>query len=124
MAVFQAPREAVDDRDASIPPLTAIRGSYTSLIPVSLSHSADLGRHLGGSQNAHLIFLPCDPPLDQATFYELVSQWFFSTDPVYFAVTDLHGEALGIMSLLCIEPKHKGIELGWVVLGDALKRTR
>ncbi|RSL61188.1 hypothetical protein CEP53_005176 [Fusarium sp. AF-6] len=125
MALVEAPGEAVDDRTVPFSPRTLMSGAYTSLVPLSLCRYPDLFRHLGGSHNAHLwAFLPSDPFLDEDTCDAVIKQWSLSEVPQYFAVINLQGEALGIMSFLSINPGHRGIKIGWVVLGDALKRTR
>ncbi|RSL80809.1 hypothetical protein CEP51_006292 [Fusarium floridanum] len=125
MTLVEALGEAVDDRTVPFPPRTPMSGAYISLLPLFLSRSPDLFRHLGGSHNAHLwAFLPSDPFLDQDTCDAVIKQWSLSEDPQYFAVVNLQGEVLGVMSFLRINPEHRGIEIGWVVLGDSLKRTR
>ncbi|XEV01221.1 hypothetical protein FSHL1_006508 [Fusarium sambucinum] len=121
----QPPGEKVDDRVVSFPPTTPMRGTFASLTPLSASHSPALFTHLGGHSNALLwTFLPSNPIPDQACCDALVAEWSISRDPQYFVVTNPQGEALGIMSFLSILPEHRGIEIGWVVLGNALKRTR
>ena len=46
-----------------------------------------------------------------------------STDPLFYAICP-EGEALGHASYMRIEPKHRVIEVGGIMYGPSLRRTR
>ena len=133
MDLSEPPGQPVTDRDVPFPPHSPIPGTYTSLRPLSLSHSSSLFNHLGSDANARLwTYLPRHPPADQASCDGLITAWSASRDPQYYAVVvpgsksddETAGTPLGIMALLNIVPEHRRLEIGWVILGAALQRTR
>lgn len=115
---------------AVAPSRITIAGRHASLVPVSESHTRVLFSHLGGPERNDLwTYLFTDSPPDLATFEPQVANWSTSTDPLYFAVIGKNpktneDEALGVLSYLNIEPEHRRIEIGSIVLGEAVKRTR
>lgn len=112
------PKEAVD------PPHTALRGRSVSLVPLTPDHAPALWTHLGGDANLWrwTYMLGAGFPT-LASCEEAVAAWSASQDPQFYAVV-VAGEALGIMSYLSIVPAHRRIEVGSVILGGALQRSR
>lgn len=58
-----------------------------------------------------------------------VDSWSVAEDPQYYAVlsgpaSDPSSEPAGIMSYLSIVPDHRRIEIGCIIFGEGLKRTR
>lgn len=132
MSLIEPPGLPVTDRDVRFPPHSSIPGKYTSLQPLSLSHSYSLFSHLGSDANARLwTYMPQQPPADQTSFDAHITALSASRDPQYYTVVvpgsesdETAGTPLGIMSLLSIVPEHRRLEIGWVILGAALQRTR
>ncbi|KAI6778269.1 uncharacterized protein J7T54_004176 [Emericellopsis cladophorae] len=123
------PGDRVPSREVPFPPHAPIKGSYAHLVPLHLDHTASLFKHIGGQDNATLwTFIPLEPPLipplTETDAEALVRKWTASKDPQYYAVLDEKGEALGVLSYLNIVPTHRRIEIGWIVLGKALQKTR
>lgn len=112
------------------PPHEAIHGKYCSLVPLSESHAESLYRHLAGPDNIptwDYMSIECAQSLED--FKKVVVQWLVSKDPQYYVVlahpaSEPAAEPVGIMSFLSIVPEHRRIEIGWVVLGHVLRRTR
>lgn len=113
---------------AVAPPRTPITGRYSSLEPLEPSHMPSLFSNIAGPSNEDLwTYLPTTSPPDIGAFEREFSQWSASTDPLYYAVVAGEGgakEVLGMMSYLSIVPEHRRLEIGWIVLGEKLKRTR
>jgi len=66
-----------------------------------------------------------DPPQDRAGFEGWFAHAAVSEDPMYFAVIDPSSERCeGRQSLLRITPEHGVIEVGHVLWGPAIARTR
>ncbi|KAL2210863.1 acetyltransferase [Sarocladium strictum] len=112
---------------ARAPERTPIVGQHSTLVPLTTKHAPSLFSHVAGPEReASWTYLSLDSPPDLGTFEPYVAQWAASTDPFYYAVMGGKDgkEALGMMSYLSIVPEHRRIEIGWVMLGDKLKRTR
>jgi RimJ/RimL family protein N-acetyltransferase len=63
------------------------------------------------------------PFADRAAFAEALKTRQASNDPLFFAILDARsGRATGIASYMRIEPAHRVIEIGGIVLSPALQR--
>ncbi|KAK4061899.1 hypothetical protein Trihar35433_9499 [Trichoderma harzianum] len=92
---------------ALLPPRTPLHGRYTSVVPLQPEHWRAIYKHLGGEENAwRWKYMPLEGLLTEEA----------SSDPA--------SEPAGILSYLSIVPNHRRIEIGWVILGDALKHSR
>ncbi|GKT66923.1 GNAT family acetyltransferase [Colletotrichum tofieldiae] len=115
---------------ATAPSRTPLHGRYTSLVPLEVSHSQAIFKHLGREENAHRwAYLFNEPFLEYKQCETTITQWSASTDPLYFAVlsgpaSDPSSEPVGIMSYMSIVPSHRRIEIGSIIFGEQLKRTR
>ena len=113
------------DRTVPFPPHTPIPGSHVSLMPMSPAYSASLFANLGGPSNAHLwTYIPRGHIPDQAACDALVADFSQSRDMQHYAITNANGEALGTLAYMSIVPEHRRLEIGCVILGHGLKRTR
>jgi RimJ/RimL family protein N-acetyltransferase len=66
-----------------------------------------------------------DTPQDRATFQTWLTQAASSPDPMFFAVIDRStGRCEGRQSLMRITPEHGVIEVGHILWGPAIARTR
>lgn len=115
---------------AKTPARAPLHGRYTSLVPLDLSHSAPLFDALAGERNAALwTYLPWHPVLKKAPFEDMVRDLATSTTYHYYAVltgpaSDPNSRPAGIASYLNIVPDHLRIEIGGIILGAGLSRTR
>lgn len=115
---------------AQSPGRVAQHGRYTSLIPTTPDHSASLFKHLGGEANrARWKYVPNYGPSDAAECEERTQKWSESADPYFFTVltgpeSDPASEPAGVITYLNIVPGHLRIEIGHIILGEKLSRTR
>lgn len=120
----------VSTEPALLPPRTPLHGRYASVVPLRPEHWKAIYRHLGGEENAwRWKYMPIEGLLSEEACEETIKAWSASEDPIYYAVlsgpaSDPASEPAGILSYLSIVPNHRRIEIGWVILGDALKHSR
>ncbi|SPO06262.1 related to GNAT family acetyltransferase [Cephalotrichum gorgonifer] len=115
---------------ATTPTHVNLHGRYTSVLPMSTDHSASLFTHVGGKHNVPrwtYMTRPGFPTLQ--SFEDYTAECIASADPLFFSIltgpaSDPASEAAGIVSYLSIVPDHLRIEIGSVILGDKLARTR
>lgn len=107
-------RVTLDGRSARLEPLDAAR------------HGANLfssAREPGAEERFRYLF--DDPPADMATFTGWLDKASGSADPLFFAVIDKStGRAEGRQALMRIDPVHGVIEIGSILWGPAIARTR
>lgn len=115
---------------ATIPSRAPLYGRHTSLIPLDPSHSDALFDALAGERNASLwTYMPWHPVLEKAPFEDLVRDLTVSKTYHYYAVltgpaSDPSSKPAGITSYLNIVPDDLRIEIGGIMLGAGLSRTR
>ncbi|KAH0495905.1 hypothetical protein TgHK011_009430 [Trichoderma gracile] len=120
----------VSAEPALLPPRTPLHGRYSSVVPLRPEHWRAIYKHLGGEENAwRWNYMPIEGFLSEEACETTIRAWAASEDPIYYAVlsgpaSDAASEPAGILSYLSIVPSHRRIEIGWVILGDALKHTR
>lgn len=104
-----------------------LHGRYARLEPL------DAGRHgrdlFASSQEPgaedRFRFLFDEPPANEAAFAPWLTKAEASTDPLFFAVIDAATErAEGRQALMRIEPNHGVIEIGNILWGPRIARTR
>lgn len=115
---------------AQSPPHTALHGRHTSLVPLRPEHSASIFKHLGGEDNfwRWTYMLTGGFPSAEHCDKE-IAEWSASKDPLYYAVmsgpeSDPASEPAGLMAYLNIVPGQRRIEVGCIILGEALKQSR
>src|SRR5262249_60295243 len=70
-------------------------------------------------------YLSENAPADAATFQTWMDKAATSEDPLFFAVVDLRtGKAEGRQALMRIDPAHGVIEIGSILWGPAIARSR
>lgn len=115
---------------ATTPARVSLHGRYTSLVPVLPAHSESLFKHLGGEHNQRRwTYLNNEGPLDLDACKKLTQKWIQSEDPLFFTVltrpaSDPASEPAGVASYMNIVPDHLRIEIGSIILGEKLGRTR
>ena len=102
-------------------------GRYVTVEPLDpAKHGDSLWREVGGLDKADLWrWMPDGPFETRAEFDAVLAAKAVSTDPLFHAVVDnATGLAVGHASFMRIEPKHRVIEVGGIMFGPTLQRTR
>lgn len=119
------PGDPVAPADIPFPPRKDLVGKYTTLTPASKAHAEDLFTNIAGEANVDLWkYLPRPTPADTQAMAALIDAWLKSQGTIHFAVRDPKGEVIGTLAYLAIEPEHRRLEIGWVVLGKKLQKTK
>jgi RimJ/RimL family protein N-acetyltransferase len=109
------------------PEPTVLEGRDVRLEPLDPARHGDgLFDALGGPGRETLwLYLPDTPPRDRHEFDELLTRMATSGDRLPFAILDPRsGTACGWASYLRIEPDHRVVEVGYILYGPGLQRTR
>jgi RimJ/RimL family protein N-acetyltransferase len=108
------------------PQRVAIEGRYVRLEPLSGAHAKDLFAASSGEGAAQrFAFLPASPPRSIDDLLAWIEQANRGEDRLYHAVIDqAGGAALGRQSLMRIVPEHGVIEIGDILWGPRMARTR
>jgi RimJ/RimL family protein N-acetyltransferase len=109
------------------PDRVTLDGRYARLEPLDpAQHGPDLlaaARAPGADDRFR--YLSEDPPADLAALTPWLVKAAASADPLFFAVIDrATGRAEGRQSLMRIEPAHGVIEIGHILWGPVIARTR
>lgn len=110
------------------PARTPIDGRYARLEPIDpRRHLAELyaaGHEVDGADDVWT-WLPYGPFASETAFLSWLRDCAASADPMFFAIADqAAGRFLGMASLMDIQPKVGGIEIGHIWLGPELQRSR
>jgi RimJ/RimL family protein N-acetyltransferase len=104
-----------------------LEGCYSRLEPIDpMRHGPDLVESalLPGAED-RFRYLFEEPPADAAAFAPWLEKAAMSKDPLFFAVIDSRtGRAEGRQALMRIDPVHGVIEIGSILWGPAIARTR
>ena len=114
-------------KGAPRPERIALDGRYARLEPLDPArHGQDLlasAQEPGSDDRFRYLF--DEPPADYAAFLPWLEKASASADPMFFAVIDKRtGRAEGRQSFLRIEPAHGVIEVGHILWGPAIARSR
>jgi RimJ/RimL family protein N-acetyltransferase len=103
-----------------------LEGRYLRLEPLSRAHAADLYASLPPTEAPRLYrYLPDPPPATVDDLADWVSRSAGSEDPLFFACVErVTGRVVGRQSLLRITPEHGVIEIGHILWGGAMARSR
>ena len=119
--------EKVLDWQGATKPLAAlIQGRYCEMQPLEVErHSADLfaafSEDLAGK---NWTYLPANPPKNISEFKQWLALTCNSNDPLFYAVVDKRcGLAIGMASLMRIDPGNGVIEVGHIHFSDQLQKT-
>lgn len=117
----------VENRPARRPErATVLAGSIVDVCPLdAAAHSDALFRGIQGPANDALwTYLGSGPFHRRDDFDRFLIPFADSEDPLPFAIVDKKTrEAVGIATYLRIEPKHRVIEVGYLVFTPALQKT-
>ncbi|GLT24571.1 N-acetyltransferase [Zoogloea oryzae] len=107
------------------PAATLLFGRYCRLDPLDANrHGAALyAAFTADRTGANWTYLPYGPFANEAAFSAWIASVAGGSDPLFFAVIDGQGQAVGIVSYLRITPAHGCIEIGHLHFSEALKHT-
>ena len=116
-----------DWRGAPRPERVTLQGRYTRIEPLSAAlHGAELfrsAREPGADDRFR--YLPDNPPADEISFQPWMEKAAASSDPLFSAVIDLRtGKAEGRQALMRIDAANGVIEIGNILWGPAIARSR
>jgi len=117
----------VDDRSAPRPVHCILEGKYGRLRPIEPARDAERLYRLshGETRQALWAYLSSGPFATPSDFEGHVASIAASTtDTVYWAIADATDAAVGWLSLMRIEPRHRVIEVGNILYTPLLQRTR
>lgn len=112
---------------ARAPQRVDLSGRYVRIEPLSaLRHGDDLFAAAGGEKRKDLWTYMGDGPFaTRAAFEENIRAKEASNDPLFFALIDLETDVCGgHAALMRIDRANRVIEIGNIMLGPALQRTR
>jgi RimJ/RimL family protein N-acetyltransferase len=105
------------------PAPVVIEGRYTRLEPLSPAHAGGLFK--ASSEAGRFDYLPDSPPRDISEVQAWIERSLKNKDLLFSTVIDrASGEAAGRQALMRIEPAHGVIEIGNILWGPAISRTR
>jgi RimJ/RimL family protein N-acetyltransferase len=108
------------------PPRTSITGRYCRVEPLDAAvHGDDLFDCIGAPANndGRWTYLSAGPFENRQTFHEWLDTSVESHDPLYFAIVDRQGHAIGIAAYMRIDRANGVIEIGHLNFSRALQRT-
>lgn len=104
------------------PETVVLEGRYTRLEPLRPQHASELFR---AASPARYRYLSGEAPATEAEAEAWIASAISAPDPLYFAVIDRNtGRCEGRQGLMAIMPQHGSIEVGGVLWGDRIARTR
>ena len=108
------------------PERVALEGRYARLEPLGAAHApALLKASAGEGAAARFAYLPAEPPRDLADIELWISRAAAGGDRLYSAVIDrASGQAAGRQALMRIDPANGVIEIGDILWGPAMARSR
>jgi RimJ/RimL family protein N-acetyltransferase len=109
-----------------LPFRTALEGRYTRLEPIGPQHVADLYRAASApGAEQRFAYLFSHPPASEDDLAQWVAAAAAKDDPLLFAVIDRDsGRTGGYQALMRIVPEHGVIEIGSIMWGPEIARTR
>ncbi|WP_181275933.1 GNAT family N-acetyltransferase [Brevibacterium oceani] len=120
--------ELRDYAGAQPPRRKTIHGRFVDLEPLDPSAHADALFAVVSAPEGieeRFRYLPQTPQTDRAEFDSWIAEAADSSDPLFFAVVDRStGDAVGRQALMRIDTANGVIEVGHVLWGPALSRTR
>lgn len=111
---------------ASRPQSGPFSGRYCTIEHLDVSkHGQDLFEALyAPSDDADWTYMPYERPVDGPAFLKWLQSNSTSTDPYWYTILDANKKAQGMFTYLRIVPEVGSTEIGHIMLGRALQRSR
>ena len=110
---------------ADKPARHALEGRYVRLEPIAALHAEALYAASTEGAGERFRYLAESPPADVAAMCRWIETAAAASDRIYFACVDRgSGRALGRQALMSIVPEHGVIEIGSILWGPKMSRTR
>ena len=116
----------VPDRPAPRPERTVLAGRFVVLEPLDAEkHADDLWAAVEPGRSDHIWdYMPDGPFADAAAFRAFIGAKAVSPDPLFWAIVKADtGRAVGYQTLMRIDPVHRVVETGNILMAPALQRT-
>ncbi|KKB07031.1 GCN5 family acetyltransferase [Devosia geojensis] len=110
----------------SAPQRVVLEGRYVRLEPMAIGHAETMFAAVSGpGAEARHRWLPLYPPADVEELRAWIATAAASPDSLYFAVIDrTTGRCGGRHALMRQRPEHGSVEIGGVLWGEGIARTR
>ena len=108
------------------PPRTSITGRFCRVDPLDpVAHGDDLYECIGAPVNhdGRWTYLPYGPFDDREGFQRWLDKVALGEDPLFFAIVDRRGRAVGVAAYMRIDAAHGVIEIGHLNFSRHLQRT-
>ncbi len=108
------------------PPKVAVRGQYAAIEPLDpKARAAELFEAVSEDKDGRMwTYLPYGPFVTR----EAYAGWMYLTcmgdDPQFYSIVDLKGGAVGMASLMRVDPKGGSIEVGHISLSPRAQKSR
>ncbi|KAM3554330.1 hypothetical protein ARSEF4850_006500 [Beauveria asiatica] len=120
----------VSTESAKLPTGIELCGQFTGLRRLDPSHATSLFKHLGGKENFWrwtYMMSSGFPSMESCT--EAIREWAEKSDPFFYSVydqslSDSSSEPAGMVSYMAAVPDHRRIEIGSVIMGEKLVKSR
>jgi len=108
----------------AVPARRVLRGTFCEVVPlVPERHGPELFRAFSADRDARRwTYLPYGPFGDGISFRAWLDASASSDDPLFFAIVDTGGSAVGVASYLRITPTHGSIEVGHLNFSASLQQ--
>jgi RimJ/RimL family protein N-acetyltransferase len=118
--------EPVDTIPAAAPPASPMTGRWVTLATPSGALAAALYPATHGSAEAEAVwtYMPYGPFEHEAAMAAWLDGLPDSSDPRFYAVTQLDGRPVGVVSYLNVVPNDRRIEIGHIWYVPSAQRTR
>jgi RimJ/RimL family protein N-acetyltransferase len=113
----------VDATPAKLPGPVTLEGRYGRVERLDVRHTADLWQAVKDDDATWTYMSTYGPFTGPDAFAAWIPQRITLTDPYAYAIVDPNGRALGITTLMEIQPAHRSIEVGHIVYSPALQKT-
>ncbi|ATY62387.1 Acyl-N-acyltransferase [Cordyceps militaris] len=122
--------DLISTEPAQLPTGIELPGHFTGLRKLDPSHAASHFQHLGGEANRWrwtYMLTSGFPSLHDCA--QSVAQWAAKQDPLFYSVydgplSDPASAPAGMMAFMAAVPAHRRVEIGSVILGGTLVRSR
>jgi RimJ/RimL family protein N-acetyltransferase len=114
---------AVEATPAERPGAVTLAGRFGAVVRLSaVQHAADLWQAVRGHDRLW-DYMSYGPFADAQSLSGWLAEREALADPYYYAILDAAGRAVGLSTLVNIQPAMRSIEVGHIVYGPALQRT-